>query len=156
MGFLNKEFQLGLNEIINKHSWITKMLKIELTETSSIDNVEKIRNSMLLYKKLGLRFSLDDYGTKHASLEYLKKLPFDEFKIDQSFMVNAASDEDSRAIIQHVKEIAQQLKMSTTAEGIESKEVLEIAKEHGIDNGQGFYFNPALEADKLSNLIITL
>ena len=72
---------------------------------------------MLNYKKRGLSFSLDDYGTKHASLEYLKRLPFDELKIDQSFMANAATDEDSRAIIQHAQEIAKQLKLSTTAEG---------------------------------------
>ena len=108
---------------------------------------------MTEYKKQGLSFSLDDYGTKHASLEYLKRLPFDELKIDQSFMVNAATDEDSRAIIQHAKEIAQQLKLTTTAEGIESKEVLEIAKDYGINNGQGYYFSSAVHSDELINKV---
>jgi diguanylate cyclase (GGDEF)-like protein len=152
-GFLNKDFQLELNQLLNTYSWITRMLKIELTETSSINNVAEIRDSMLTYKKLGLSFSLDDYGTKHASLEYLKKLPFDELKIDQSFMVNAATDEDSRVIIQHAKDIAQQLKLTTTAEGIESKEVLDIAKYYGINNGQGYYFSSAIHADELLNNI---
>jgi len=148
-GFLNKDFQHELNVLIKNHSWITKILKIELTETSSIDDVDSIHASMTAYKKIGLSFSLDDYGTKHASLEYLKRLPFDELKIDQSFMVNAATDEDSRAIILHAKEIAQQLKLITTAEGIESEEVLMIAKNYGINNGQGYYFSPAVQADKL-------
>ena len=152
-GFLNKDFLHDLNALIKNHSWITRMLKIELTETSSIDNVDTIHASMTEYKKLGLLFSLDDYGTKHASLEYLKRLPFDELKIDQSFMVNATTDEDSRAIIQHAKEIAQQLKLTTTAEGIESEEVLMIAKDYGINNGQGYYFSPAVLADMLSNKI---
>lgn len=143
-GFVNKDFQQDLNKLISNHAWLTKMLKIELTETSSIENIDEIRNAMLTYKKRGLTFSLDDYGTKHASLEYLKKLPFDELKIDQSFMINAATDEDSRAIIQHAKEIAQQLKLTTTAEGIESKEVLDIAIGYGIDNGQGYHFSKAL------------
>ncbi len=154
-GFLNKDFQQALKSLIKKHSWLPRMLKIELTETSSIDNVDEIRGSMLAYKKLGLSFSLDDYGTKHASLEYLKRLPFDELKIDQSFMVNAATDEDSRAIIQHAKEIAQQLKLTTTAEGIESEEVFGIAKDYGIKNGQGYYFSSAILADELISIVRT-
>ena len=152
-GFLSKDFQIEFNKLINTYPWLTKMLKIELTETSRIDNVDEIRRSMLLYKKLGLTFSLDDYGTKHASLEYLKKLPFNELKIDQSFMLNAATDEDSRAIVRHAKEIAQQLKLATTAEGIETKEVLNIAKDYGIDNGQGYHFSPAINADKLLSYV---
>lgn len=151
--FLNKEFQQQLNFLLQKHTWLPRSLKIELTETSSIENADEIHASMLNYKKLGLLFSLDDYGTKHASLEYLKKLPFDELKIDQSFMINAATDEDSRAIILHAKEIAQQLKLTTTAEGIETKEVLEIALEYGIDAGQGYYFNPALTQNEFETAI---
>lgn len=150
-GFLNNEFQQELNILIKNQTWIARMLKIELTETSSIDNVDEVYEAMTEYKKHGLSFSLDDYGTKHASLEYLKRLPFDEVKIDQSFMVNAATDEDSRAIIQHAKEIAQQLKLTTTAEGIESEEVLKIAKDLGINNGQGYYFSSAVDAKKLIN-----
>ncbi|MBT8125109.1 MAG: GGDEF domain-containing phosphodiesterase, partial [Gammaproteobacteria bacterium] len=148
-GLLNKEFQQELNTLIKSKPWIARIFKIELTETSRIDNIDAIHAAMTEYKKQGLSFSLDDYGTKHASLEYLKRLPFDELKIDQSFMVNAATDEDSRAIIKHAKEIAQQLKLTTTAEGIESEEVLELAKDYGISNGQGYYFGSAVHADKL-------
>ncbi len=152
-GFLNKDFQVALNNQIHRYPWLTGALKIELTETSSINNVEEIRNSMITYKKMGIAFSLDDYGTKHASLEYLKKLPFDELKIDQSFMINAESDQDSRAIIKHAKDIAEQLRLTTTAEGIETLEVLEIAKEYGIDKGQGYYFSSAIPAGKLKKKI---
>ena len=149
-GFLNKEFQRELNTLIKNQTWIARMLKIELTETSRIENIDDIHEAMLEYKKKGLSFSLDDYGTKHASLEYLKRLPFDELKIDQSFMVNAATDEDSKVIIQHAKEIAQQLKL-TTAEGIESEEVLEVAKKFHINNGQGYYFSSAIDKEKLES-----
>ena len=152
-GFLNKDFQVALNNQIHRYPWLTGALKIELTETSSINNVEEIRNSMITYKKMGIAFSLDDYGTKHASLEYLKKLPFDELKIDQSFMINAESDQDSRAIIKHAKDIAEQLRLTTTAEGIETLEVLKIAKEYGIDKGQGYYFSSAIPAGKLKKKI---
>ncbi len=152
-GFLNKDFQRELNAQLKDHLWLAKNLKIELTETSSIDHVEEIHESMLNYKKRGLSFSLDDYGTKHASLEYLKRLPFDELKIDQSFMVNAATDEDSKAIIQHAQEIARQLKLSTTAEGIENEEVLKIAKQAGINNGQGYHFNSALDVHAIEKII---
>ena len=148
-GFLNKEFRQELSALVKNQPWIARTLKIELTETSRIDNIDAIHEAMTEYKKQGLSFSLDDYGTKHASLEYLKRLPFDELKIDQSFMVNASTDEDSRAIIEHAKDIAQQLKLTTTAEGIESQEVVEIAKDYGINNGQGYYFSSAVHADEI-------
>ncbi len=153
-GFLNKDFQRELNTQLKNHLWLAKSLKIELTETSSIDQIGEIHESMLDYKKRGLRFSLDDYGTKHASLEYLMLLPFDELKIDQSFMINAVTDEDSQAIIQHAQEIAKQLKLSTTAEGIENEEVLKIAKLFGINNGQGYYFSSAVEDHKLESKLL--
>ena len=152
-GILNKDFQIELNTNLKLHSWLAEKLKIELTETSRIEHIEEIYEAMLNYKKRGLSFSLDDYGTKHASLEYLKRLPFDELKIDQSFMANAASDEDSQAIIQHAREIAQQLKLTTTAEGVENEEVLKIAKEIGINNGQGYQFNSALNAQEIEKII---
>ena len=152
-GFLNKDFQLELNTYLKNHLWLAKKLKIELTETSSIDQLDDIYEAMLNYKRRGISFSLDDYGTKHASLEYLKHLPFDELKIDQSFMANAVTDKDSQAIIQHAQEIAKQLKLTTTAEGVENEEVLKIAKEYGINNGQGYHFNSALEAQIIEKLI---
>ena len=152
-GFLNKDFQQELNSITKNDSWLGNQLKIELTETSTIDNAIELIPVIKKYKKLGLAFSLDDYGTKRASLEYLKKLPLDELKIDQSFMMNATTDEDSRAIILHAKEIAQQLGLVTTAEGIESKEVLILAQEFNLDYGQGYYFSPALPPKDLARHI---
>ncbi len=148
-GFLNREFQQEFSTNLKNDPWLCKYLKIELTETSSIDNLEEIMHAMIKYKKQGLVFSLDDYGTKHASLEYLKKLPFNELKIDQSFMFNATKDEDSRAIILHAQEIAKQLGLSAIAEGIESEEVLMLAQEYNIDAGQGYYFSSAIATEEL-------
>ena len=154
-GFLNMEFQQQLNAHLKKYTWLAERIKIELTETSSIEHIDQVHEAMTLYKKLGLSFSLDDYGTKHASLEYLHKLPFDELKIDQLFMANATSDENSQAIIQHARDIAEQLKLSTTAEGIENEEVFKIAKQFGIHNGQGFYFSEAQMPQALEKQIST-
>ncbi len=152
-GFLNKEFQQELNKILKNKPWLSKLLKIELTETSSIDDTGKISTSMANYKKQGFVFCLDDYGTKYASLEYLSTLPFDELKIDQSFMINAITDDDSKAIIQHAKEIAKQLGLVTTAEGIENKGILSLAQKYNIDFGQGYYFSPAVTAIELESHI---
>lgn len=147
-GFINKEFQQQLNKYLNKHAWLSALLKVELTETSNIENVDDIFLAMSEYKNRGLKFSLDDYGTKHASLEYLQKLPFDELKVDQFFMANAVGDKHCQAIIQHGKDIADQLQLICTAEGIENEEILSIAKKYKIDIGQGYYFSPALTEDK--------
>ena len=152
-GLINKGFQQELNTLLKNDAWLANMLKIELTETSTIDNANEVIAVMKHYKKLGIVFSLDDYGTRHASLEYLKKLPLDELKIDQSFMVNSTTDEDSKAIIIHAREIAQQLGLTTTAEGIESQEVLALAQEYKLDYGQGYYFSPAITAKNLEGYI---
>lgn len=150
-GFLNKEFQQELNYVLKSDAWLADRLKMELTETSTIEDASEIIAAIKQYKKLGMMFGLDDYGTKRASLEYLKKLPLDELKIDQSFMVNATTDADSRAIIQHAKEIADQLGLVTTAEGIESNDVLTLAQEYSLDYGQGYYFSPAVTADEFAS-----
>ena len=152
-GFINKEFQQELKTYTKNQPWVASRIKIELTETSIIENERIIVDAMQDYKKAGVRFSLDDYGTKHASLEYLKKLPFDDLKIDQSFMVNAASDKESQTIIRHAKEIAQQLGISTTAEGIENKEILDVANQNGIDFGQGFHFMQAVTESEIEEYI---
>ena len=152
-GFLNKEFLQQLDNYLNQYAWLSALLKIELTETSSIDNVDDVLLAMSKYKNLGIKFSLDDYGTKHASLEYLHKLPFDELKVDQFFMANATNDNNCQAIIQHGKDIADQLQLICTAEGIENEEILSIAKKYKIDNGQGYYFSPALTEDKFEKYI---
>ena len=152
-GFLNKNFQQTLDSILKTSPWIAEMLKIELTETSTIENASEITSSIKKYRKAGLIFSLDDYGTRRASLEYLKKLPFDEVKIDHSFMMNAISDKDSKAIILHAREIAHQLNLSITAEGIENKEILSLAKECKFDYGQGYYFSPAVSAQNIESFV---
>lgn len=152
-GLIHKGFQQELNTLLKNDAWLAKMIKIELTETSTIDNANKVIATMKHYKKLGVVFSLDDYGTRHASLEYLKKLPLDELKIDQSFMANAHTDEYSKAIVIHAREIARQLGLTTTAEGIESQEVLALAQECKLDYGQGYYFSPAVTAKDLESHI---
>ena len=133
--------------------WLVNMLKIELTETSTLENASEIITSIKEFKKKGLTFILDDYGTRHASLEYLKKLPFDEFKVDRSFMMNAVSDSDSKAIIQHAREIGNQLNLAITAEGIENKEILALAQEYNFDYAQGYYFSPAVSSKNIKKYI---
>lgn len=147
--FLNKEFQQELNTLMKNNSWLAKFIKIELTETSTIDDASEVITAIKKFKNYGFAFSLDDYGTKRASLEYLKKLPLDELKIDQSFMLNATTDENSKAIISHAKEISQQLGLVTTAEGIENQEALALAQEYKLDYGQGYYFSQAMTPDEL-------
>ena len=152
-GFLNKDFQQKLNSLIKTHSWINELLKIELTETSTLDDGKEVAKCIKKYQSHGIKFSLDDYGTQHASLEYLKKLPFNEFKIDHSFMINAVSDNDSKAIVLHAIEIAEQLDLSITAEGIENQEVFELAKECNFNLVQGYYFSPAISAQSIEEYI---
>ena len=152
-GFLNKNFQQTLISLLKTSPWLANVLRIELTETSTLENVIDIVSSIKEFRKKGLIFILDDYGTRHASLEYLKKLPFNEFKVDRSFMINAVSDNDSKAIVKHAREIAHQLSLAITAEGIENKEILDLAQECKFDFGQGYYFSPAINVENIQSHI---
>lgn len=152
-GFMNKDFQQKLDTSVKAKPWIGKLLKIELTETSTLDDENEVFACIKKYQSNGIRFSLDDYGTKHASLEYLKKLPFDEFKVDRSFMINAVSDNDSRTIVYHAIEIAEQLNLAVAAEGIENQEVLNFARECNFNLVQGYYFSPAKTAKSIEEYV---
>ncbi len=152
-GFLSLEFQQKLDALLKAHPWAGMLLKIELTETSILNDEKEASACIRKFQNQGLRFSLDDYGTQHASLEYLKKLPFDELKVDRSFMIKAVSDNESKAIVLHAIDIAEQLKLSITAEGVENSEVLEFAEQCEFDLVQGYYFSAAISAQKIAEYV---
>lgn len=153
-GFLNKDFQKKLDLHLKLHPWVSKFLKIELTETSILEDEYEVIKSIRKYQSHGMYFSLDDYGTRHSSLEYLKKLPFNELKVDRSFMINSVNDKDCEAIVLHAVEIASILGLSITAEGIENKEILDFAKQYKFDLVQGYYFSQATSAEKIASYIL--
>jgi len=115
-------------------------LKIELTESLLLDNVDEVVAKMQALRALGVRFSLDDFGTGYASLAYLKRFPFDQLKVDRSFIRDIAVDADDAAIVSAIIAMGNTLRLSVVAEGVEEDAQHAFLVEHGCRLFQGYLF----------------
>ncbi len=113
-------------------------LRLELTESSMMDAMEDAIAKMVALRRLGVRFSLDDFGTGHSSLAYLKRLPLDALKIDRSFIDGLPHDTNDTAIVRTIIALARSLELDLVAEGVESDEQLDFLSSLGCHTYQGY------------------
>ncbi len=104
-------------------------------------------------KGLGVRLSMDDFGTGYSSLSYLRTFPFDGLKIDRSFMTDLHAADDSKAIIQAIIGLGRALSLTVTAEGVETQEQLELLRQYGCDEAQGYLLNRPMPPEELRLLL---
>ena len=104
-------------------------------------------------KGLGVRLSMDDFGTGYSSLSYLRAFPFDGLKIDRSFMTDLHAADDSKAIIQAIIGLGRALSLTVTAEGVETREQLELLRQYGCDEAQGYLLNRPMPPEELRLLL---
>jgi EAL domain-containing protein (putative c-di-GMP-specific phosphodiesterase class I) len=125
-----------------------KLLKLELTESMVVDDVEAIISKMGVLKAHGICFSLDDFGTGYSSLTYLKRLPLDQLKIDQGFIRNLVTDSNDSAIAKMVVVLAESLGLSVIAEGVELQAQSDFLAHLGCHAYQGYLFSRPLPIDQ--------
>jgi diguanylate cyclase (GGDEF)-like protein/PAS domain S-box-containing protein len=121
-----------------------KNLKLELTESMLVENIDEVIDKMTELKSHGLRFSLDDFGTGYSSLAYLKRLPLDQLKIDRSFIRDILKDESSAAIAQTIISLSRAMGLPVIAEGVETDEQRELLARLGCHAFQGYLFGRPL------------
>ena len=121
-----------------------RRLKLELTESLLVDNVEEIIEKMHRLKAKGIGFSLDDFGTGYSSLSYLKRLPLDQLKIDQSFVRDVLSDPNDAAIAKTIVTLGQILGLAVIAEGVETQAQRDFLANAGCYAYQGYFFSKPL------------
>jgi diguanylate cyclase (GGDEF)-like protein/PAS domain S-box-containing protein len=119
-------------------------LKLELTESMFVDNLEEVIRKMKELKVYGLRFSLDDFGTGYSSLSYLKRLPLDQLKIDRAFVRDMLVDSTSGTIAKTVISLSNAMGLDVIAEGVETEEQRLFLAEHGCHSYQGYLFGRPL------------
>src|SRR5690606_5473902 len=118
-----------------------RRLELEITESVLLQNNAANFDALHRLRGLGLTIALDDFGTGYSSLSYLQRFPFDKIKIDQSFVRDLGNRPDSAAIIQSIATLGRNLLMETTAEGVETKEQLDLIAQSGCTQAQGYYFS---------------
>lgn len=120
-----------------KPEWII----LEITEGSVMNQPENALEIIQRLHQMGYKFSMDDFGTGYSSLAYLKKMPLMELKIDKSFVMDILSSENDAGIVKATINLAHNLGLQVTAEGVENKDILSWLQEYGCDIAQGYHFN---------------
>lgn len=113
-------------------------LEVEITETSLLEESEATRENLATLHGAGIRIAMDDFGTGYSSLSYLRRFPIDKIKIDRSFMSEAETSADARAIIRAVAGLGVSLGITTVVEGVETAQQLELARAEGVGQVQGY------------------
>jgi len=128
-------------------------LKLELTESLFVSNVDEVIAKMTTLRARGVSFSLDDFGTGYSSLSYLKRLPLDQLKIDQSFVRDLLTDANDVAIARTIVGLAESLNLTVIAEGVETEGQRQILAQQGCFAYQGYLFSEPLPVDQFEALV---
>ena len=128
-------------------------LRLEITESVTMGDVEQTIKILSQLRALGVRFSIDDFGTGYSSLSYLHRFPLDVLKIDRSFVNGMNHDEERRQIVQTIMTLARNLGIEVVAEGTETDMQVDHLRSLGCDFGQGFFFSRALSAETVTDLL---
>jgi len=151
--FRNPLLPLSMVSALAAPGLSAKRLELEITETVLLQDDRAVLDALHQIRQLGVRICMDDFGTGYSSLSYLRSFPFDKIKIDRSFIRELGNDNDCLAIVRAVTRLGSSLGMTTTAEGVETKEQLEILRAEGCTQGQGFYFSHPIPAAGIPNLL---
>jgi EAL domain-containing protein (putative c-di-GMP-specific phosphodiesterase class I) len=135
-------------EVIGSTGANPKLLKLELTESLLVANVESTVETMYALKEQGIGFALDDFGTGYSSLSYLKRLPLDQLKIDQSFVRDVLTDPNDAAIARTILGLGQTLGLDVIAEGVETESQRDFLSRYGCQTYQGYLFGHPVPAEQ--------
>ena len=150
--FKQADFVDSISGIVHLHQIDPTRLKIELTESTILDNVDDTTEKMHQLKKLGIAFSMDDFGTGYSSLAYLQRLPLNQLKIDQSFVRDLSDDENDATIVRAIISLGINLGLNVIAEGVETAEQRSFLIEHNCFAFQGYLFSKPVPIEGLQAL----
>jgi EAL domain-containing protein (putative c-di-GMP-specific phosphodiesterase class I) len=151
--FRQTDFVAQVRHILHESGAKPAQLKLELTESLLLVNVDDIIAKMRELKLLGICFSLDDFGTGYSSLQYIKLLPLDQLKIDKSFVHDINSDTNDAAIVKTIIVMSEALGLNVIAEGVETQAQRDFLDHQGCHSFQGYLFGKPLPIEEFEALL---
>lgn len=151
--FQQADFVAKVEAALQSHAIEPGRLKLELTESMLLSDVEDTITKMTALNSIGICFSLDDFGTGYSSLQYLKRLPLHQLKIDQSFVRDIAIDISDQAIVRTIIAMAQTLNLTVIAEGVETEEQRQFLMDNGCTHFQGYLFGKPMPIEQFEMLL---
>ena len=142
--FHHADFVEQVLSVLHETGANPQRLKLELTESLLITQVDEVVGKMGALKARGVCFSLDDFGTGYSSLAYLKRLPLDQLKIDKGFVAHVLTDTNDAAIARMIVALSESLGLEVIAEGVEHAEQRDFLAQHGCHAYQGYFFSRPL------------
>ena len=152
--FRQADFVAQVRRMLDLTAFSPDRLKIELTESLVLDSIDDTIDKMQALKALGVRFSLDDFGTGYSSLAYLKRLPLDQIKIDQSFVRDITTDANDAAIVKTIIAMADNLGLEVIAEGVETEAQREFLRRNGCNAYQGYLFGKPVPLSEFEAVVL--
>ncbi len=151
--FQSKNFVSDVAEALSSSNAKPSLLKLELTESMLVNNIDFVIEKMNALKRLGVKLSLDDFGTGYSSLSYLKKMPLDQLKIDGSFIKDAPSNHNDATISKTIIQLARSLDLDVMAEGVETSEQKTFLSDSGCASYQGYLFSRPVSPDEFEKVL---
>ena len=130
-----------------------RLLELEITENMFMEDVKELYNTMMDLKKAGFILEMDDFGSGYSSLNMLREAPVDVIKIDRFFLDEIAATKRGKIIVENSISMSKQLGLQVVAEGVETKEQLELVKSAGCDIVQGYYFSKPVSVEEFEKLL---
>jgi diguanylate cyclase (GGDEF)-like protein len=154
--FRDPELASHIADVLRRTGVAAPRLQLEITERVLMDETEASRGLLAELKRLGVRLSLDDFGTGHSALGHLQRCLFDEIKLDRSLIGGLIQDGRAQAIVRAVLGLGRGLGLAAIAEGVESVEALELLAAEGCRLAQGYYFSPPVDAREIDVMVAAL
>ncbi len=151
--FQQPDFAKRVAATLKAHRLPPRLIELEMTEGLLMEDTETAHRGLRNLKDIGVRISIDDFGTGHSCLSYLRRFPIDVLKIDRSFVNEVGESEDSRIIIDAIISLARSLKLDTVAEGVETNAQLDFLLERGCQVAQGFLFGTPMSPEDVAPLL---
>jgi len=142
-------FPYMVEQSIAAHRIPAANVVLEITETAQINDESTVAQTLASLKRKGIQLSVDDFGTGHATLEYLRRIPADEVKIDQSFVIGMETSDEDRMLVKTAIEMIHSLGRKAVAEGVENQAIMTMLREMGCDEAQGYLFSKPITMQSL-------